>query len=151
MVEERPLIRAGIVREMVQNRAERFRGHFGISIPPAREYNIDLVLGKWRELGIISKFDISKKGQYVVHLDEQHRWLVNCPLELVKLPEAELTRNNFLMICQWCKYFVYDGKIWEIPESLRPAEPENNGAVSLGGAAGAGTGGHGDYSNTELW
>lgn len=117
----RPTLRAEAVRAIVNRRAE-FKGEFGISIPPAREYNIDMTLAEWKATGLIERFDISKKGQYVVTVagGGGFRWLVNCPKELVKIPESELKIEVLKKVSDWSKYFTVDRLVLEIPLALRP-------------------------------
>lgn len=131
----RPTLRAQAVRAIVEKRAE-YKGEFGISIPPAREYNIDMTLTQWKATGLIDRFDISRKGQYVITVagGGDFRWLMNCPLELIKIPESNLSIDILKKLSDWAKYFTVDGVVLEIPAELRPRNeqrvPRNNATLS---------------------
>ena len=97
---------------------------------------------------VILKFDISKLGFLVIYLNDKDetkraelqrargreaaikdeqcctRWHPTCPLQILKLRKSQITIDNLRKLADWRNYFLWEGKIYETPETVRAMQKE---------------------------
>ena len=101
------------------------------------------------KLPVILKFDIGRMGFLVVYLndkDEEKRqrlrvqrgtmevrdenictkWYPACPLEILKLKKRDVTLANLLKLAETRNHFLWEGKIWDTPETAKTRYDEVN-------------------------
>ena len=90
----------------------------GVNFVMADEYDCNEEFFEWKSKGIIKNFSLTKDARYVLVVEEGKVCSPGCPLEFVKLCDADpnVLKQNLLKLADFTSHFPHNGRVLNVPD-----------------------------------